>query len=212
MQRNIQFIFNSFFLPYVQVTFDYLMENRNSFFPVAAAAYIYWISIINEEVLVALCFFAAVVYIYVATGESVTEALDEREEAIRKDLGTFLILIRENIQQVLKSEKCLLESAKQFNKARYMCKMFVCTAVHAAEDTYQEETDENLRLKLAALQLVHKASQPHIHAMIHDTIGSAVLENLTQNVDNELLEDFQINQLPDLIDPLITEGSLEAEV
>ena len=59
--------------------------------------------LINEEILVAFCFFCAIGYIYYAMSQSVVDALNERSQGIRKELSMFLLLKQENIEELYKT-------------------------------------------------------------------------------------------------------------
>jgi len=71
--------------------------------------FIYFFGSINEEALVVFCFFAALYFLYFNLEESVVEALDERSEAISKDLHVFYDYEKLKIEQAIEKEKAFSE-------------------------------------------------------------------------------------------------------
>ncbi len=87
------------------------------------------IIIYNEELLVALTFFAFVFFIYNFFGDDIKRSLDERCLTIQQELETFYILKKESLTQALQQHKdvyflmesftCLMLFSKQvLNNAR----------------------------------------------------------------------------------------------
>lgn len=90
------------------------------------------IIIYNEEILVALTFFAFVFFIYNQFGTQVKESLDERCLLIQQELETFFVLKKEsliqalqqhrNVSSLMKTINTLIKFTKQLlNKASQRC-------------------------------------------------------------------------------------------
>ena len=63
------------------------------------------IIIYNEEILVALTFFAFVFFIYNFFGHNIKESLDERCLTIQQEMETFFVLKKESLTQALQQHK-----------------------------------------------------------------------------------------------------------
>ena len=90
------------------------------------------IIIYNEELLVALTFFAFVFFIYKFFGNNIKESLDERRLTIQQELETFFVIKKDSLTQVLeqyknvsslmKSLRTLIDFTKQLlSKASQRC-------------------------------------------------------------------------------------------
>ena len=90
------------------------------------------IIIYNEEILVALTFFAFVFFIYNYFGNQIKESLDERCSLIQQELETFFVLKKEsliqalqqhrNVSSLMKTITTLIKFTKQLlNKASQRC-------------------------------------------------------------------------------------------
>ena len=88
--------------------------------------------IYNEEILVALTFFAFVFFVYNSFGNQVKESLDERCLLIQQELETFFVLKKDsliqalqqhkNVSSLMKSITTLIKFTKQLlNKASQRC-------------------------------------------------------------------------------------------
>jgi hypothetical protein len=81
------------------------------------------IIIYNEEILVAVTFFAFVFFIYNFFGHNIKESLDERCLTIQQEMETFFVLKKESLTQALQQHKdvsflmenltCLIKFTKQ---------------------------------------------------------------------------------------------------
>lgn len=81
-----------------------------------------FIIIYNEEVLVALTFFAFVFFIYKYFGDGIKEFLDDRCFTIQQELETFFVIKKDSLTQALQQHRnvsCLMKSLTsliEFNK------------------------------------------------------------------------------------------------
>jgi hypothetical protein len=158
---------------------SYANKNPKQAMITIAILYGWSVCLVNEEILVAFCFFVAILYIYSATGESVTEALNERSDAIRKDLSTFLILKQENIEELLRNEESFLKTSQNIQVMHDYCKSHLNTLNESQQNAFIAIVAKNLQSKLIALRNVKKSTQPLIHSKIHSSFREAVLEQLT---------------------------------
>lgn len=151
--------------------------------------------IINEEILVTFCFLAALGFLYSNLGDSVTEALNERSEAIRKELSTFLLLKQENLNELYKSEQSFLNTTQNLAILQTYCQDHFVNLDQKQQDALVGLVAQNLHAKLDALQIVTKGLQPTLHAQMNASFREAVLESFT-SVDtsssvNECLTQIQ---------------------
>ena len=63
------------------------------------------IIIYNEEILVAITFFAFVYFVYRYFGQTIQESLDERSQGIRQELEAFFVLKKAALQEVIQEHK-----------------------------------------------------------------------------------------------------------
>ena len=59
------------------------------------------IIIYNEEILVAITFFAFVYFVYRYFGQTIQESLDERSQGIRQELESFFVLKKTALEEVV---------------------------------------------------------------------------------------------------------------
>jgi len=189
LMQTIQNFLNGIVFPFLQSILVYANKNPKQALTFITVIYGYSICLINEEVLVAFCFFVAILYIYVAMGESVTEALNERSDAIRKDLSTFLILKQENIEELLKTEESFLKTTQNIQIMQSYCKQHLMNLNESQQKAFVGLVAKNLQSKLVALRSVKKSSQPVIHKLIHNSFRESVLEELTYEKTSESISE-----------------------
>ncbi len=136
--------------------------------------------LINEELLVAACFLAAVHFLYSNLGDSVTEALNERSDGIRKELSTFLLLKQENLNELYKSEESFLTTSQNIALLQNYCQDHFAHLDSKVQLSVQGRVKSNLHAKLEALQATKKGLQPALHAQLNASFREAVLESFSQ--------------------------------
>ena len=135
--------------------------------------------IINEEILVTFCFLAAIGFLYSNLGDSVSEALNERSEGIRKELSTFLLLKQENLNELYKSEQSFLDTTQNLSILQNYCQEHFVHLDQNQQKALAGLVAQNLHAKLDALQIVTKNLQPKLHAQMNASFREAVLEDFT---------------------------------
>jgi len=177
--QSIQNFLNEIVFPVLQSMIVYSNKNPKQVMTFGAIVYGYSVCLINEEILVAFCFFTAIIYIYVAIGDSVTESLNERSDSIRKDLSTFLVLKQENIEELLKNEQNFLKTTQNIQILHNYCKKHLSNLNENQQNAFVGLVAKNLQSKLVALRSIKKSSQPLLHKQIHASFREAIFEELT---------------------------------
>jgi hypothetical protein len=157
----------------------YSNENSKQAMTFGAIVYGYSVCLVNEEILVAFCFFTAIIYIYVAVGTSVTESLNERSDSIRKDLSTFLVLKQENIEELLKNEQNFLKTTQNIQILHNYCKKHLSNLNENQQNAFVGLVAKDLQSKLITLRMIKRSSQPLLHKRIHASVREAIFEELT---------------------------------
>jgi hypothetical protein len=162
----------------------FLINNWRYIFTFCTIGFHHEFLIINEEVLVAFCFFSAVLFLKSNLGESVTESLTERSDGIRKELSAFLLLKQENLKELYASEQSFLSTTENLDILKRYCQEHF---VHLNENQQKALVGlvaQNLHSKLEALQIVKKGLQPTLHKQINNSFREAVLEAFTKTKGN----------------------------
>jgi len=183
MLQAFKLFINGFLMPYFKQTVASIAgitENKKKIFDFLIGVYAFQLCIINEEVLVALCFISAVFYIYVGVGDSITESLNERSDAIRKDLSTFLILKQENIQELIKNEDSFLKTTENIQIVHNFCRLHLKSLNQGQQSAFNGIVSKDIHTRLTALQNVQQSSQPVIHKLMHDSFRHSVSQELTK--------------------------------
>jgi len=153
--------------------------------------------IINEEILVAFCFLAAVGFLYSNLSDSVTESLDERADGIRKELSTFLLLKQENLNELYKSEESFLNTTQNLAILQKYCQEHFVHLDQNQQKALVGLVAQNLHSKLDALQVTKKSLQPALHSQMNGSFRESVLEEFTQIDSSEFisesLEDLEVD-------------------
>ena len=132
---------------------------------------------VNEEFLVIFCFVCALRLIHLNVSDSITAALDERSEGIRKELSAFLLVKQENLNELYASEQNFLNTTKNLAILQNYCQTHFVHLDQNQQKALAGLVAQNLHAKLEALQVVKKSLQPTLHVQMSLSFREAVLEN-----------------------------------
>jgi hypothetical protein len=155
----------------------YAIKNYHYFFIFAVISYTHNFFLINEEILVAFCFYTAVTLIVTNTQQSVTESLDERSENIRKELSSFLLLEQENIMELYKSEQSLLNTTQNVTILQKYCRNHFVELTNSQEKALVGLVSKNLFSKLDVLQGLNKTLYPSLKKQMKTSLRETIMEH-----------------------------------
>ena len=153
--------------------------------------------IINEEILVTFCFLAAIGFLYSNLGDSVSEALNERSEGLRKELSTFLLLKQENLNELYKSEESFLTTTQNLAILQNYCQEHFVHLDQNQQKALAGLVAQHLHSKVEALHVVKKSLQPTLHTQMNTSFREAVLEDFTTIDSSESISEC-LTQIEDL--------------
>jgi len=136
--------------------------------------------IINEEILVLICFGFAVYFIYENAADSVTEALNERSDGIRKELSSFLLIKQENLNELYKSEASLLNTSQNLLVLQNYCQQHFVELENNQQKALVGLVAQNFVHKLDALSTASAGLTPSVHKQISTSFRESILEKFNK--------------------------------
>ena len=132
--------------------------------------------LINEEILVALCFITALYFLYSNLGDSVTESLNERSQGIRQELTAFFRLREDDLRAQREAlEKASLAKKHILSLQTYYQKQYAET--HAKkEQALIGLATQKVFARLEAMLHILETVQPALHSQINASFRDSVLD------------------------------------
>jgi len=136
--------------------------------------------IINEEILVLICFGLAVYFLYENLSDSVTESLNERSDGIRKELSSFLLIKQENLNELYKSEASLLNTSQNLLVLQNYCQEHFIELENNQQKALVGLVAQNFVQKLDALSTASAGLTPSVHKQISTSFRESILEKFNK--------------------------------
>jgi hypothetical protein len=140
--------------------------------------YMIFFGVINEELLVAVCFFAALLAIAMSLGDSIQESLDERSENIRKDLSVFLVLKQKNLSDLIAQESKILEAKTNIHSLQSYCYDELVSLHQNKLKLVHTRVAKNIRSQLMTLRAVKKSGDPMFARSVRKAIGQFTINKV----------------------------------
>ena len=176
---------------------DFFKKNFRIIITLLVIGFSHNLIIINEEILVTFCFLAAVGFLYLNLKDSISEALDERSEGIRKELSTFLLLKQENLNELYKSEESFLTTTQNLAILQNYCQEHFVHLDQNQQKALAGLVAQHLHSKVEALHVVKKSLQPTLHTQMNASFREAVLEDFTTIDSSESISEC-LTQIEDI--------------
>jgi hypothetical protein len=131
--------------------------------------------VINEELLIVLCFMTAIFFLYIQTGDSIAESLNERSDKIKTDLISFDVIKLDHLNNLYESTSRALIIKDQINQLREFSVLSI------------ESLDANQ--KQAFVGLISKGIIEKLQILTnlnHGLFGNFLLESFTVRISRKL--------------------------
>jgi len=109
------------------------------------------IIIYNEEILVALTFFAFVYFVYRYFGHTIQESLDERSQGIQQELESFSVLKKTALEELLQEHKKVSSLSGALQSLAAFTSTQVQNACVTGNKTLQSVVAQDMSKKLSTL-------------------------------------------------------------
>jgi hypothetical protein len=136
--------------------------------------------VINEELLIVLCFTAAIYFIYSEFGDSVTESLNERSDKIKKDFMAFDVIKLDHLNDLYKQTSNVLEIK---DKVRYLQEFSIESIKTLDENKKQAFVGLISKNIIERLQILTKLNKSFFSTILIESFYVRISHKLALNVN-----------------------------
>jgi len=160
-------------------------------FWVSALIFSVYLSVINEEIIVAVCFLVAVYYIHYAISDSIAETLNDRASSIAKDLTKSQDLVFSNLELQIAHEQKFQDSVQNMQQVHSYIREQL-SSINSIDNALVVEAFTNqIKKKLRALRDIKQTTGSLVKATVQTQLKS--------NCELQIYGHIKVTQNYDLI-------------
>jgi len=148
----------------------------NLYFTFVVTGYMSGFLPLGEDVLVLFCFSAAVLIIYINMRDAFVDALKERQDAIYKDVTSFFVFKKDNLEALKESEESLLTLRQDIITLQDYTKTGLVRLQGSQKSVIQRLVAKEILSQLDAAKVVTSGLQSVLHKQMVVSFRESIVE------------------------------------